>query len=88
MTQGGDLGPGSGEVENPAQNSPAVVREIGDRITQIISDYLHQRTKQPITDSTSVAELRAPSTSLSLDMERPTAICWTSSRARLSPTLW
>ena len=40
------------------QASPALVREIGDRVTQIISDCLVKRTTQSITDTTGVADLR------------------------------
>jgi glutamate/tyrosine decarboxylase-like PLP-dependent enzyme len=39
--------------------SPALVREVGDRVTRIISDCLSSRTTQSITDPTSVARLRA-----------------------------
>ncbi|MFC1575714.1 pyridoxal phosphate-dependent decarboxylase family protein, partial [Gemmatimonadota bacterium] len=41
------------------QDSPALVQEIGDRVTRIISDCFASRTTQSITDPTSVAELRA-----------------------------
>ncbi len=41
------------------QADPAVVQEIGDRVTRIISDCLVSRTTQSITDPTPVAELRA-----------------------------
>ena len=44
---------------DPEQNSPALVRDIGDRVTQIISDCLVSRTTQSITDPTGVADLRA-----------------------------
>ena len=43
----------------PGQDSRELVQEIGDRVTRIVSDYLTTRTTQPITDSTSVDELRA-----------------------------
>ena len=43
---------------NPEQNSPELVRDIGDRVTRIISDCLVSRTTQSITDATGVAELR------------------------------
>lgn len=46
-------GDGAGQVE------PKFVREIGDRVTEIISDVMSSRTTQPITDPTSVAELRS-----------------------------
>lgn len=41
------------------QNSPAMVQEIGDRVTRIISDCLASQATQSITDPTPVAELRA-----------------------------
>jgi glutamate/tyrosine decarboxylase-like PLP-dependent enzyme len=41
------------------QDSPELVKEIGDRVTRIISDCLASRTTQPITDHTGVAGLRA-----------------------------
>jgi aromatic-L-amino-acid decarboxylase len=44
---------------DPEQKSPEVVREIGERVTRIISDCLASRTTQSITDPTPVAELRA-----------------------------
>jgi aromatic-L-amino-acid decarboxylase len=44
---------------NPEQTSPALVKEIGDRVTRIISDGLASRTTQSIVDPTPVAELRA-----------------------------
>lgn len=43
----------------PAQDTPAFVRQIGDRVTQIISDCFASRTTQSITDPTGVADLRA-----------------------------
>jgi glutamate/tyrosine decarboxylase-like PLP-dependent enzyme len=43
----------------PGQNSPALVKEIGDRVTRIISDCLASQATQSITDPTPVAELRA-----------------------------
>jgi len=43
----------------PKQADPSRVQEIGDHVTRIIAEYLDTRTTQPITDSTSVAELRA-----------------------------
>ncbi|MFC1659997.1 pyridoxal phosphate-dependent decarboxylase family protein [Gemmatimonadota bacterium] len=43
----------------PKQDSPALVREVGDRVTRIISDCLVSRTTQSITDPTPVADLRA-----------------------------
>jgi len=39
--------------------SPTLVREIGDRVTRIISDCLASRATQSITDPTAVADLRA-----------------------------
>ncbi len=44
---------------SPGQDSPHLVRQIGDRVTRIISDYMDTRTTQSITDPTPVAELRA-----------------------------
>jgi len=44
---------------NPDQNSLALVHEIGDRVTRIISEYFVSRTTQSITDPTRVADLRA-----------------------------
>ncbi len=41
------------------QDSPDFVREVGDRVTSIISDCLVTRTTQSITDPTPVAEIRA-----------------------------
>ena len=43
----------------PEQNNPAIVREIGDRVTRIISECLALQTTQSITDPTAVAELRS-----------------------------
>ncbi|MBT8398688.1 MAG: hypothetical protein HKO65_06330 [Gemmatimonadetes bacterium] len=43
----------------PRQDSPDFVRDVGDRVTRIISDCLAGRTTQSITDPTPVAELRA-----------------------------
>jgi aromatic-L-amino-acid decarboxylase len=48
-----DVGEASGQA------NPALVREIGDRVTQIISDCLALRTTQSITGSAGVADLRA-----------------------------
>ncbi len=44
---------------NPEQTSPELVKEIGDRVTRIISDGLASRTTQSIVDPTPVADLRA-----------------------------
>ena len=44
---------------NAEQNNPALVKEIGDRVTRIISDCLTSRATQSITDPTGVEELRA-----------------------------
>jgi aromatic-L-amino-acid decarboxylase len=41
------------------QTDPALVQEIGDRITRIVGEVLASREIQPITDPTPVAELRA-----------------------------
>lgn len=43
---------------DPPQSSPEVVKEIGDRVTQIVNEVMVSRTTQPITDPTTVAELR------------------------------
>ena len=44
---------------DPGQNHPELVRQIGDRVDRIISDCLGSRNTQPITDPTSVRELRS-----------------------------
>ena len=44
---------------NPDQVSPAVVREIGERVTRIIAEVLEGRTCQAIMDPTGVSDLRA-----------------------------
>jgi glutamate/tyrosine decarboxylase-like PLP-dependent enzyme len=44
---------------DPEQTSPDLVRDIGERVTQIISDVLVARTTQSITDPTGVEDLRA-----------------------------
>ncbi|MFC1545509.1 pyridoxal phosphate-dependent decarboxylase family protein [Gemmatimonadota bacterium] len=44
---------------DPEQNSPQLVRDIGKRVTTIISDCLESRVTQPITDPTGVADLRS-----------------------------
>jgi glutamate/tyrosine decarboxylase-like PLP-dependent enzyme len=43
---------------DPENTSPELVKEIGDRVTRIISDCLTSRTTQSITDPTGVGELR------------------------------
>jgi aromatic-L-amino-acid decarboxylase len=44
---------------DPVQTDPSLVREIGHRVTRIVSDVLESRTTQSITDPTPVADLRA-----------------------------
>jgi len=41
------------------QTDSALVQEIGDRVTKIVGEVLASRTTQPITDPTSIGELRA-----------------------------
>lgn len=43
---------------DPEQNSPELVRDIGDRVTAIIADCLESRITQSITDPTGVVDLR------------------------------
>jgi aromatic-L-amino-acid decarboxylase len=44
---------------NPEQQSPSVVKEIGDRVTRIITECIASRSTQTIVDPTPVADLRA-----------------------------
>jgi aromatic-L-amino-acid decarboxylase len=42
-----------------SQATPEVVRAIGHKVTAIVNEVLQSRTKQPITDNTPVADIRA-----------------------------
>ena len=76
------------EGRDPDQGSPRLVREIGDQVTQIISDCFASRITQSITDPTGVADLRAAFDE-PLPRGGPTPrSSWISSPSGSSPIRW